>query len=78
MPDKKGYPGPPGWGLGAGLTTLSCKITNVAKNLMIETGLSSRKRLGIQTNTIKGWRKLSMERMEWRKITRKAKTHSGL
>jgi len=21
--DKKGYPGPPGWGLGAGLTTLS-------------------------------------------------------
>jgi len=24
-PDKMGYPGPPGWGLGAGLTTLSCK-----------------------------------------------------
>jgi len=24
-PDKKGYPGPPGWGLGAGPTTLSCK-----------------------------------------------------
>jgi len=22
-PDKKGYPGPPGWGLGAGPTTLS-------------------------------------------------------
>jgi hypothetical protein len=50
-PDKKGYPGPPGWGLGAGLTILSWKITNVAKNLMIETVLSSRERLGIQTNT---------------------------
>jgi hypothetical protein len=50
-PDKKEYPGPSGWGLGAGLTTLSWKITNVAKNLMIETGLSSRKQLGIQTNT---------------------------
>jgi hypothetical protein len=32
----------------------------------------------IQTLGIKGWRKLSMERMERRKITKKAKTHSGL
>jgi len=24
-PDEMGYPGPPGWGLGTGLTTLSCK-----------------------------------------------------
>jgi hypothetical protein len=24
-PDKKGYPGPPGWGLGVGLTTPPCK-----------------------------------------------------
>jgi hypothetical protein len=31
----------------------------------------------IQTLGIKGWRKLSTERMEWRKITKKAKTHSG-
>jgi hypothetical protein len=23
-PDKKGYPGPPGWGLGIGLTTPTC------------------------------------------------------
>jgi len=23
--DKKGYPGPPGWGLSAGPTTLPCK-----------------------------------------------------
>ena len=27
---------------------------------------------------IRGWRKLSMERAEWKKITKKAKTHSGL
>jgi hypothetical protein len=32
----------------------------------------------IPTLGIKGWRKLSMERMEWRKITKKAKTNSGL
>jgi hypothetical protein len=25
-PDKKGYPGPPCWGLGMGLTTTTCKI----------------------------------------------------
>jgi len=24
-PDEMGYPGPPGWGLDAGLTTLPCK-----------------------------------------------------
>ena len=27
---------------------------------------------------IRGWRKLSKERTEWRRITEKAKTHSGL
>jgi hypothetical protein len=27
---------------------------------------------------IRGWRKLSKERTEWKKITEKAKTHSGL
>jgi hypothetical protein len=32
----------------------------------------------IQLIGIKGWRKLSKERREWRKITEKAKTHSGL
>jgi len=28
-PDKKGYPGPPGWGLGMRLTTSTCKKKNI-------------------------------------------------
>jgi hypothetical protein len=32
----------------------------------------------IQTLGIKGWRKLSKERTEWRRIIKKAKTHSRL
>jgi hypothetical protein len=32
----------------------------------------------IQTMGIRGWRKLSKERTEWKKIAKKAKTHSGL
>jgi len=46
-PDKKGYPGPPGWGLGAGLTTLPCKNQNVPKNSVI--GLT-------RTRDADGWR----------------------
>jgi len=30
-PDKKGYPGPPGWGLGMRLTTSFCKKNIVTK-----------------------------------------------
>jgi len=30
-PDKKGYPGPPGWGFGMGLTTPPSKKLNVMK-----------------------------------------------
>ena len=32
----------------------------------------------IQALGIRGWRKLSKERTEWRRITEKAKTHRGL
>ena len=32
----------------------------------------------IQIMGIRGWRKLWKERAEWKKITEKAKTHSGL
>jgi hypothetical protein len=33
---------------------------------------------GIQLMGISGWRNLSIERTEWRRITEKTKTHSGL
>jgi hypothetical protein len=32
----------------------------------------------IQALGIRGWRKLSKKKTEWRRITEKAKTHSGL
>ena len=32
-PDKKGYPGPPGWGLGVRLTTSPCKKKILLQNL---------------------------------------------
>ena len=32
----------------------------------------------IQSMGIRGWRKLSKQRTEWKRITEKAKTHSGL
>ena len=32
----------------------------------------------MQRMGIRGWRKLCKERMEWKRITEKAKTHSGL
>jgi len=32
----------------------------------------------IQALGIRGWRKMSKERTEWRRITEKGKTHSGL
>jgi hypothetical protein len=32
----------------------------------------------IQVIGIRGWRKLCKERQEWKRITEKAKTHSGL
>jgi len=32
----------------------------------------------MQIMGIRGWRKLCKERAEWKKITEKAKTHSGL
>jgi hypothetical protein len=44
-PNKQGYPGPPGWGLGVGLTTPSHKKYSVEKLLNLETGRQFWKRL---------------------------------
>jgi hypothetical protein len=38
-PDKKGYPGPPGWGFGVGLTTPHSKklvVTKVEQKKMLD------------------------------------------
>jgi hypothetical protein len=38
-PDKKGYPGPPGWGFGVGLTTPQSKkliVTKVEKRKKLD------------------------------------------
>ena len=48
-PEIKGYPGPPGWVFGAGLTALSCENQNVAKNSVNETGPPSWKRLTMRS-----------------------------
>jgi len=37
-PDKRGYPGPPGWGLGVRLTTSPCKKKQLLRNPIISLG----------------------------------------
>jgi hypothetical protein len=65
-PDKKGYPGPPGWGFGLGLTTPHSK--------KLVTKVEQRKKLdGFNDDG-----ELVTDRKKWKDIVRQAKAHSGL
>jgi hypothetical protein len=67
-PDKKGYPGPPGWGCGVGLTTSHSKKLIVTKVEQRKSwmDLTMMERVGDR------WEK------NWKDLVRQAKAHSGL
>jgi len=52
---------------------ISRKIRGRPRKIWIEDVEEDKQRMGIR-----GWRKLRKERAEWKRITEKAKTHSGL
>jgi hypothetical protein len=74
-PDKKGYPGPPGWGFGLGLTTPHSKkliVTKVEQRKKLDRfNDDGRKRL-------RRLRKLVTDRKKWKDIVRQVKAHSWL
>ena len=78
-PDKKGYPGPPGWGFGIGLTTPHSKKLIVTKveqrNKLDSFNDDGRKRIKY-TKII--YREMVTDRKKWNDIVRQAKAHSGL
>jgi hypothetical protein len=67
-PDKKGCPGPPGWGFGVGLTTPHSKK-------LIVTKVEQRKKLDGFNNDGES---LVTDRKKWKDLVRQAKAHSGL
>jgi len=85
-PDKKGYPGPPGWGFGVGLTTPHSKkliVTKVEQRNKLDRFNDGRKRTRymkevFQVLGVRRWRELVIERDNRRGIVRQAKAHSGL
>jgi hypothetical protein len=73
-PDKKGYPGPPVWGFGVGLTTPHSKKLIVMK-------VEQRKKLdGFNDDGRKSTEKMERvgDRKKWKDLVRQAKAHSGL
>jgi hypothetical protein len=72
-PDKKGYHGPPGWGLVVGLTTPPC-ITYLLRNFKQSLGV------GIKSykDCPKNWRRSEEDRDAWRRRTEEANAQVGL
>jgi hypothetical protein len=66
-PDKKGYPGPPGWGFGVGLTTPHSKK-------LIVTKVEQRKK----PDGFNGDGELVTYRKKWKDLVRQAKADGGL
>jgi hypothetical protein len=64
-PDKKVYPGPPGWGFGVGLTTPHSKKLIVTKVEQRKSWMdvTMMERVG--------------DRKKWKDLVRQAKAHSG-
>jgi hypothetical protein len=62
VPDEERHPGPPGWGLGIGLTSQSHKNKFVDKTIQLK----------FQPDGCLGGRK------EWRKVVLEAEVHNGL
>jgi hypothetical protein len=65
--DKKGYPGPPGWGFGMGSTTPHSKK-------LIVTKVEQREKL----ERFKDDGEMVTDREKWKDLVRQAKAHSGL
>jgi hypothetical protein len=72
--DKKGYPGPLGWGLGVGLTTSPQKNT-FNEFLKLETGWKQQRRKNVG---LRNWRRKSQDREQWRAILEEVRVHQEL
>jgi hypothetical protein len=76
-PDERGYPGPPGWGLGVRLTTSPRTKTYLLWKLTIR--LSEHNKTGWRQKTgVNEWRDRARDWETWRRIVMEAKAHPGL